>query len=293
MSPGLHKWVYGYHQHSFAQTKRFGGFRPMVFMQHGLAVGMFMCMAALAAFALWLGRSVRGIAGMPMTWIFAALGATAVLCKSLGAIVLMFIGMLIVLAVKHQKSAAVLVLVLGLPLAYMGARTVGGWDGEELIELVGGEDGTHGHSIQFRVNSEKGVWALVQPNLLLGRARFSYRLDGTEFSNNQRIVGDSLWIGALGKYGLVGLCSLTAAFMVPPLLLIRRWHAATWSHPTLAPAAVLAIVITLSLFDNLFNAMLNPLFVVMMGALSGCCGDRSSAYVSAGSRFVPATVQPG
>ena len=38
MSPQLHKLVYGFHQHIFAQTFRFEGWRPTVFLQHGLAV---------------------------------------------------------------------------------------------------------------------------------------------------------------------------------------------------------------------------------------------------------------
>ena len=42
MSPQLHNMVYGFAQHSFGQTVRGGGWRPMVFMQHGLAVGLFM-----------------------------------------------------------------------------------------------------------------------------------------------------------------------------------------------------------------------------------------------------------
>ena len=32
--------IYGFHQHMFAQTMRDGGFRPMVFMAHGLALAM-------------------------------------------------------------------------------------------------------------------------------------------------------------------------------------------------------------------------------------------------------------
>ena len=51
-SPQLHRLLYGYHQHDFSQTFRFGGYRPMVFMQHGLMVGMWMGMATLAG--IWL-----------------------------------------------------------------------------------------------------------------------------------------------------------------------------------------------------------------------------------------------
>src|SRR5438067_1065195 len=38
VSPQLHRWVYGFHAHAFVQEIREGGFRPTVFMQHGLMV---------------------------------------------------------------------------------------------------------------------------------------------------------------------------------------------------------------------------------------------------------------
>jgi hypothetical protein len=57
LSPQLHTWIFGYHQHSFGQSLRFGGFRPVVFMDHGLMVGLWMTMATLAGFWLWRSRS--------------------------------------------------------------------------------------------------------------------------------------------------------------------------------------------------------------------------------------------
>ncbi|MDO5631050.1 MAG: hypothetical protein Q4G22_04355 [Paracoccus sp. (in: a-proteobacteria)] len=57
-SPQLHRLTYGYHQHSFVQHVR-DGFRPMVFMSHGLAVGIFCAMCCLATAALWRVSSDR------------------------------------------------------------------------------------------------------------------------------------------------------------------------------------------------------------------------------------------
>src|SRR3954464_12693541 len=56
MSPQLHKIVYGYYQHAFVQTKREGGFRPMVFMQHGLMVAMWMAMTTMVGTWLWRSK---------------------------------------------------------------------------------------------------------------------------------------------------------------------------------------------------------------------------------------------
>src|SRR5262245_5076305 len=41
MSPQLHTWIYGYFPHSFGQQMREGGFRPVVFLGHGLTVAFF------------------------------------------------------------------------------------------------------------------------------------------------------------------------------------------------------------------------------------------------------------
>src|SRR4030095_5953929 len=55
MSPCLHKMLYGYHQHVFAETRRFGGWRPMVFMHHGLMLALWMSSSSLCG--LWLAKS--------------------------------------------------------------------------------------------------------------------------------------------------------------------------------------------------------------------------------------------
>jgi len=66
MSPQLHKQVYGFMQQTFRESKRWGGYRPVVFLQHGLAVGMFMCTAALAGWWMWRSGAVKRIKSIPM-----------------------------------------------------------------------------------------------------------------------------------------------------------------------------------------------------------------------------------
>ena len=48
-SPQLNVWVYGFFQHDFFQTIRQGGYRPVVFLPHGLWVAFFALMCLLAA----------------------------------------------------------------------------------------------------------------------------------------------------------------------------------------------------------------------------------------------------
>ncbi len=86
LSPQFHNWVYGFYQHEFQQTIREGGaFRPMVFMQHGLAVAMFMACATLVGAWLWLTGALPRLLGMSTFWLTLALFITTVLCRSVGA----------------------------------------------------------------------------------------------------------------------------------------------------------------------------------------------------------------
>jgi hypothetical protein len=53
MSPQLHHMLYGFHPHEFVQSMRMEGYRPVVFMDHGLSVALWMACGSLAAAWLW------------------------------------------------------------------------------------------------------------------------------------------------------------------------------------------------------------------------------------------------
>ena len=54
MSPQLHRAVYGFSTIvNFGQAMRFGGYRPNVFLSHGLMLGLFMATSTLVAWWLW------------------------------------------------------------------------------------------------------------------------------------------------------------------------------------------------------------------------------------------------
>jgi hypothetical protein len=73
LSPQLHRIVYGaFASADFGQTMRLGGFRPTVFMAHGLAVAAFMMASTLIGLWLWHTGTVRQIRNIPMGAIFHA-----------------------------------------------------------------------------------------------------------------------------------------------------------------------------------------------------------------------------
>lgn len=51
ISPQLHRMTYGFSQANILQSMRSGGFRPVVYMQHGLMVAMWMVSATFSNLA--------------------------------------------------------------------------------------------------------------------------------------------------------------------------------------------------------------------------------------------------
>lgn len=110
LSPQLHRWVFGYHQHSFAQHIR-DGYRPMVFLEHGLWVGFFIFMTVISAAGMW--RSTRQTRWLwMMLWLLVILA----LSKNLGALSLGILFLIIFLftgtSLKVRIAAALAICVL-------------------------------------------------------------------------------------------------------------------------------------------------------------------------------------
>ena len=80
LSPQINTWVYGFFQHDFIQMMRYGGFRPIVFLPHGLWAAFFALMALVAAVGLWrFGPPQRRASYMAAA---GYLGVVLLLCKS-------------------------------------------------------------------------------------------------------------------------------------------------------------------------------------------------------------------
>jgi hypothetical protein len=275
-SPQLHHMVYGYHQHSFAQTIRFGGFRPMVFMQHGLAVGFWMTAASLIGVWLLVTGAMRSLWGIPMIVIVPVLLVTTILCKSTAGVGFLFAGLAVLFAVKWTKTALPVYCLLAVAPIYMFARASQIVDGTKFIEWseqVFGEE--RAASMATRMHSENLLTAHALENKWFGYGRFEpgSRLPAwmvTDPDTGRRAaIPDGMWVITLGINGLSGLITLTTTILMPALLLRKRVPPRWWAHPMAAPAAACAVLLILHMIDNLLNAMVNPIFICAIGGLCG------------------------
>lgn len=265
MSPQLHMVVYGSMPHKFDQQIRFDGYRPMVFMGHGLAVAAFMTTALVLA--AWTRGTATATGGW-RRWGVWVLGPTLILCKSVGPAVLAGVGLGLLGLARTPAVRAGLLVLAAIPPTYCFARSTGSWDGADLVRLSAEEFGEErAGSLGFRFMNENQliVRALERPAFGWGgwgrnRVRDD---DGKDVS-----VTDGLWIIFIGTQGIVGLTAFGAMALLPVVRHARSVPPGGWTTPTYAAATGCALVIGLWCIDCLLNAPRLPLYFVMVGGLT-------------------------
>jgi hypothetical protein len=282
MSPQLHRWVYGFHAHDFVQTFRLGGFRPTVFMYHGLMVAAWMMTATLVA--IWMWRSgcfpkqfrvfIQGkLYRIKPLWLLVALGLTFLILRSTGVYFLLAIALLILYVAIRYRSAIPLMITMLLMCLYLYIGAAGYIGTPERLQvsnfvtrIVGTE---RAQSLDFRLMNEEVLGNKARQALVFGwggwgRSRVRDPLSGKDIT-----VTDSLWIIVFGQTGLYGLLSMTAMLVLPVLVFWSRFAPGTWGLPEVAPAAALMAGFAMFGVDCLFNAQINPVFILVSGALNG------------------------
>lgn len=280
MSPRLHRIVYGFHPHEFGQAKRGGGWRPVVFMQHGLMTAMWMVTAWLSGYQLW--RSGWLSARFPQwkgVWgpAVGLLLVTVILCKSTGALGLLLMGLAVLHATHLIRTALPMYALLLLPVLYVLTRGAGLWDGQNLIEAVSRiASPERTGSLSYRLDNENILAEKAKERVWLGWGEW-----GRSFVRDEEgkaiSVPDGLWILAFGKNGAIGLASLLALLLVPPFLFLRRYPPAHWRAPPVAAITALPLLMGLFTIDSLFNDMFNPLILILAGGLNGLWIGRAAA----------------
>ena len=267
MSPQLHHWVYGYHAHDFLQTVRSIGYRPTVFMQHGLMVGMWMAGGSLAGLVLWRwDGSVKKLCGVPLKYLVLFVVGTFVACQSMGALMLLIVaGAAIAVGRKFRMRAPLTVIAL-LPIIAVTLKITGGWTGHGIVDLASRFSEERAASFEFRVLNEEMLIEKARVRSVFGwggwgRSRI-YDVEGNDIS-----VTDSFWIIIFGELGIVGLVAFAGIIAGPVLAFLRRYPPRTWRDVAVARAVPLAALLAMYFVDSIVNDMKSPLYTLIAGAL--------------------------
>ncbi|HDR28351.1 hypothetical protein [Rhodovulum sp.] len=261
MSPLMHYWVYGEFPHVWAQHVRAGGWRPVVFLGHGLLVGIFLCAAALATAGLV--RSAGGRRGpfiAALLWLLVIL----VLSKNLGAlmITLLLLPLVLLATVRVQLIAAALIAASF--LTYPALRQAGLIPIDSVVAFAERINPYRAHSLQVRLKNEDAFLDKAKDRILFGwggwgRSR-TYNDEGVDVT-----IADGAWVITLSISGWVGYVARFGLICVPLFLLlwVRR------RHDIGTETSVLALLVAGNLIDLVPNSSITPITALAVGALWG------------------------
>lgn len=267
MSPKLHLMFYGWHQHEFLQTRRGWSYRPMVFMQHGLMTSMWLVAGAVCGAWMLYHKRLKWAWPVPAKAAVGFLIFTAALSNSMGALVLMIAAFFVLMLSRKLPPAWVLAPIIAVMPIYIAARATGVVERGDLVAMVEPISSARAASLNFRLYSEDAYVekALQKPIIGWGGYGLHRPIDP---ETDKLLVSDGLWIIVFGKNGLIGLVSMTLALIVVPTVVLLSQSARVWRHPRFAASAALMVLLCIYSIDNLFNAMVNPIYMLVAGALA-------------------------
>ena len=260
MSPQLNRIVYGFFPHSWQQHVRGGGYRPLVFLQHGLWLAIFFAMAILSAFGLLRSGPRYRRALWAGLWLLLTLS----LSRSLGALVIALAFLPVILLAGRRAQLILAAVAAGLVLTYPVLRGTQLLPIEEIRQIATDFNEQRGSSLGTRLDNEEMLLerAKLRPAFGWGgwgRPRI-YDEYGTDVSITDGywviIIGVGGWTRYVGEFGLMAM---------PIFLLAWRRRDYALGNET----AVLAVVLAANMMDALPNAAVTPLTWLITGALWG------------------------
>ena len=270
MSPQLHKMTYGFHQHSFIQTRRGEGWRPMVFMQHGLGLSLFHAMAAILAVTL-CGKSEYQ--RVERICAFLLLAAITLLTNSLGAIILFALGMLLWFLCRGRSYGVMMIVPLMIVPLYPCTRAFLGWEGQEVLTYFEKVDPDRARSLRVRFEDESLLVDKALERPIFGWGGWDRKQVDTK-GGKQATAYDSRWIINVSSRGWFGMLCRMMIAIVPLWAFSKRFPPWTWHGPLLAPAGGLFLMVLIHELDSLMNSMPSPLTILAMGVLANLASPR-------------------
>ena len=255
-SPQLHYWIYGYYPSEFLQSMRDGGFRPMVFMGHGLLAAFFTMTTVVAAATLW---RIRGVT--------CYLTGVLILCKTFGALLYAVVLVPLVRFANPRLQVRIALLLVSLALAYPMLRSFDLVPTNAILDAASSISPQRAASLKFRLSNEDKLLERASQRFTFGWGRFGRSRVYAEWGQDMSTT-DGRWIITLGQFGVFGfiaefgLLSIGVFRAATSLRLVR-------SNSERLCLGALSLIVAINIFDLLPNAGLMPWTWLLSGALLG------------------------
>jgi hypothetical protein len=265
MSPQLSRWIYGFFPSGFSSEMRYGGFRPVVFMDNGLTAAFFLLTCVIATVVLWRGGEVA--ARSKRAGIAAYLFVVLVLCKSGGALAYAVTCGPTARFVGPKMQIRVAVLIVSFCLSYPLLRITESLPDGKILSVSSFFSQERAGSLGFRFEQEKQIMERTAERMAFGWGRYGrnrvYDENGKDIS-----VTDGAWIITLSQFGLVGFLAQFGLLGLPVFWALRAVKHAERRQERLLLAG-LALIVSLNLIEQIPNASINSWTWLLSGVLLG------------------------
>ena len=264
-SPQLHYWFYGYYPSEFLQSVREGGYRPAVFMGHGLLAAMFAMMATVSA--VTLTRLRDPILKIPPVGVTIYLSIILMLCKSLGALLYAVTLAPLVRFTKPQLQTRVALALVIFSLLYPMLRSVDFVPTTMMVQVAQSVSDDRAGSLQFRFVNEDELLTRAFERPAFGWGRYGRSRVYSEYGRDLSVT-DGRWVITIGQFGIFGFI---AEFGLLSIGVLRAWRgiglAKSKSDKILLSA--LSLIVATNILDLLPNSGLTPWTWLLAGTLLG------------------------
>ena len=262
MSPQVNRIFYGYFPSAWIQHLRGGGFRPLVFLPHGLQLGIFLTVTIIVTAGLMRmaegKRKIWYIFGL--VWLFCTLFLAKTFGAFLIAVVVLPIALLLGARLQLRIAAILAICILAFPVL----RGAGWVPVDAIVENIQKIDQQRANSLRFRLENEDILLAKANERPLFGWGGWSrnrvFDEDGNDISTTDGAwlihLGFGGWVRYITQYGLLGL----------PIILLSFGKV---GREVGLGTSTLALALTANLVDLIPNAGLTPVTWLIAGALLG------------------------
>jgi len=269
---------------------------------------MWMMLASFLGSWLYICKLIPDkILFVPLRYLILFLIFTFIMMQSVAAICYLFIGIAVLFFTIKAKQYFLVMVLLLCPHLYIFARVGGSWDGRNFSDFVAEKfSATRAQSVQFRFDNETILMEKARQGTFFGWGGYG-RSRVFSKSGKDLTVTDGLWIIAYGTTGIFGLFSLTATIQLPVILFMFRIKPEQCKAKAFAAPAAMAVFLSFTMIDNLLNAMINPIYMLFCGGLTGLLVKSPQEFLLSseeditdfikeitvtGTRFIAGTVTP-
>jgi hypothetical protein len=220
-SPQIHTWVYGHPAFDdFGQSMRWGGYRPVVFMAHGLATSLFELSAAMMAAVLArFHQRIWKLSGNQALWFLLFI---VIMCRSTGTWLYMAFAIPMVRYASPKAMHRLAVILAVLVCLYPWLRATQVFPVDWLLAQASKISEERMLSLKFRFDNEDLLIAHAMDKPWFGWSTSYGRNMLFDEYGHLATITDGGWIIALGSGGLLGLSVYLSVPVVSIFLTSKR-----------------------------------------------------------------------